>query len=406
VALGCDATAGQGAPGATCTLTVTGAVGADECLSCDTTIGITPLVREDFTGCPDLAARGWTVAGVPACPTDPGLPPDPLDGSDALRAERAAFTLTRRVDTTGLDRVRLCFDLADRGAGADDSVEVRIDTDGTFDVVFQDTAGPIDGVDDAWVTTCLDLTDLDPAAAENADLGIALAVDAAGAGGDLYLDGIALDGWTDGTVTPATVSSTDFSGCDLVGWTASGDPIACPVAAGALAGRDALAATGASWSLAGTVDGTAVCEDLVASFQLAGEGALAADTATLTFDRGAGPVTAWGSVGQPDAAGTLRQIVVNLSHRDADLRFTPVVDLSLALAASSPGATLVLDDVTVTGSTCAPGTDVVTAEAPARVAAGTYDVAVTSTARTRAYVSCAWDGRPTSSGRAAIDFSP
>jgi len=402
LALSCDATAAQGDPGASCTLDVSGVVGADACLSCETLLGMTTLVREDFSGCPDLAARGWTVVGSPTCPTDAGLPPSPGVGADALEAEQSTFSLTRRFDATGLDRVRLCFDSADVGAAADDLLEVLVDSDGTFDVVHTVAGGPAASADALWVTTCLDLDALDPVAAGNPDLGVTIQLTANGAGDNLYLDGVVLEGWAAGAVVAAPLVSTDFAACALGGWTASGDPTSCP----SLGALDALGASEASWSLSRTIDASAVCEDLTVGFALAGQGALAADTSTLAFDSGAGSVTAWGSLGQPGAAGVYRALTVNLSHRDPAVRFDPTVDVSFALDAATVGATLAVDDLAVSGASCAPGTGVVTAAAPSRVVQGTYDVAVTSSARTRAYVACTWSGRPAPVARAPIDFLP
>ena len=406
LALTCSADAAQGDPGAACTLTVTGSPGADVCLSCETWLGMTTLVREDFSGCPSLAGRGWTVVGAPACPTDVGLPPAPAAGSDALEAEQATFTLTRRFDTTGLDHVRLCFDTADVGASNNELFEVRVDTDGAFGAVHTETGGPVAAVDGLWVTTCLDLDVLDAAAADNPDLGIAIEMRASGVADNLYLDNVVLEGWPDGAVVSAALATADFAACALGGWTASGDPVECPVAGGALVGRDALAASSTAWSIARDMDASGVCEDLVASFQLAAEGAAVADTALLSFDAGGGPVAAWGSLGQPDAAGTLRTVTVNLSHQDPDVRFSPAVGLTMDLDASTLGARLVLDDVTVSGATCSPGTGVVTASAPTAAGGGSYDLRVVSTARTRAYVACGWGGLPASTERAAVDFAP
>lgn len=400
--LTCDPTAAQGEPGASCTLGVTGAVGADACLSCETLLGITPLAREDFAGCPDLAARGWTVGGSPACPTDTGLPPTPLAGSDALEAEQETFTLTRRFDTTGLDRVRLCFDMADRGAGADDALEVSLDTDGTFDAVHTDPGGPVANVDDLWVTTCLDLDALDPTAADNPDLGVRIELSAGGAGDNLYLDTVVLEGWPTGAVVPAPLVGTDFAACDLGGWSASGDPTTCPT----LGARDALGASESSWSITRTIDASTVCEDLTVGFALAAQGALAADTTALSVDTGAGPFIAWGSLGQPDAAGIYRTLSVDLSHRDPNVRFDPAVELAFVVDAATVGATLALDDLAVTGSSCATGAGTVTASAPTRVVVGSYDVDVTSTARTRAYVSCTWAGQAAGAARGPVDFLP
>ncbi|MBI5162211.1 MAG: hypothetical protein HY996_12495 [Micrococcales bacterium] len=402
----CPASAALGGLGAACTLAVVGAVGADACLSCEASLGVTTLVREDFAGCPALGGRGWTVAGAPACPTDAGLPPAPGSASDALESEQSSFTLTRRFDTTGLDHVRLCFDAADRAAGANDTIEVRIDSDGSFDAIHTLIGGPVAGVDDLWVTTCLALEDLEPAAADNPDLGVRFAVATSGADDNVYLDSIVLEGWRAGAITSAPIATTDFAACALGAWTPSGDAVECPVAGGALVGREAIAAETAVWSLAQDVDASAVCEDLTLEFQLAAENALAADTTLVSYDAGAGSLAAWGSLGQPDAAGTLRTIVVNLSHRDPDLRFSPAVGLELDVVAATAGARLGIDDLTVSGATCAPGTGVVTAAAPAPAGGGSYDVAVTANARTRAYVACGWGGRPATGDRAAIDFGP
>jgi hypothetical protein len=298
--------------------------------------------------------------------------------------------------------VRLCFDAADRGAGVDDALEVSLDTDGSFDAVRTDAGGPVANVDDLWVTTCLDLDVLDPAAADNPDLGVRLELSAGGAGDNLYLDGVVLEGWTASAVVAAPLVTTDFAGCDLGGWTASGDPTTCP----SLGARDALGASEESWAITRSVDASTVCEDLTVGFALAAQGALAADTATLSVDAGGGPAAVWGSLGQPDAAGIYRTLSVNLSHRDPTVRFDPAVDLSFALGAATVGATVALDDVTVTGASCAAGAGTVTAAAPSRVVLGSYDVAVTSSARTRAYVSCTWSGQPAGSARAPIDFLP
>lgn len=403
--LSCPPTTEQGEPGAVCSLQLDGPADSDACLACDSQLGFTTLVREDFTGCPDLAAAGWTVTGTPACPIDVGVGPEPLVPGDALEAEGESWTLTRTVDTTDLDALRLCFDYADDNAGPNDTLLVELDTGGSFDTVFDDDSGPVSDVDDTWTTFCLDLVAIDAAAADNPQLGVRIRASAQGADDNVYLDRVVLEGWRAEAVTFTTFSTDEFAACDLGGWSASGDAVGCPVVGGPFDGAEAAFASSSAWSLSRTLDSSTICEDLTVSFDYGTDGATASDSIAVAFDPGGGPVVASAAQGSPGPEGLLQRYAVNLAHVDSAVRFDPDVEVRLTADATG-GGTLVVDDFEASGATCGSGEAVLTIGDPVDAGGGRFDVSVVASARTRAYVTCAWDDRPDLRDRASIDFLP
>ncbi|MBI2894924.1 MAG: hypothetical protein HYY06_15315 [Deltaproteobacteria bacterium] len=405
LALACPATADRDEPGASCSVDLGGVAGADACLSCASLLGFSTLFREDFTGCPDLEAAGWTVSGNPACPIDLGVAPDPLVAGDALEAEAGTWTLTRTVDTTDLDSLRLCFDYADDNAGPNDSLAIELDADGSFDEIFDDDGGPVVEVDDTWSTFCLDLVDIDPRAADNPALGVRIRATAQGADDNVYLDRLVLEGWQADSVTFGTLSTDDFAGCDLGSWSATGDPVGCPVAGGPFDGADAVFASSSAWSLSRPLDASTACEDLTVSFAYGTDGATGSDSIGVGFRADGGPfVLAWATLGPPGPEGILQRYAVDLAHVDPAVRFDPEVEVEVS--ANAGGGTVVVDDFEASGATCGPGDAVLAIAGPSDAGGGQYDLTVASQLRTRAYLTCEWDDRAELRDRATIDFVP
>ena len=104
------------------------------------------------------------------------------------------------VDTSGLDAdVRLCFDVGDRRADGGEWIRVSFDSGGWW----QDAWEWEDqwGTDDACERVCLDLTDIDSAAARNPGLRIRFNARSDATARFVFIDDVVVDGavFCDGT---------------------------------------------------------------------------------------------------------------------------------------------------------------------------------------------------------------
>lgn len=405
VSVSCDpGTPGEGTP---CTVDL-GEAGQASCLACTSTIGMTSLVLEDFTGCPDLDAEGWTVTGSPVCPEDVAVGPASGVAEGALEAENRTWTIERYFDTTDFDQVRLCFDHADNlGSGAD-YIQALVDTGAGFTQIYFEPGSPAagSGSDNVWHTLCFDLDTLMPASADNPDLGIRLTGFSGGAGRNEYLDRVALDAWDSGYVLfPAAIVSSDFAGCSTAGWAVGGPgaPI-CNVVGGAFNGRAALEADNNDWTLSRDVDASDLCEDIWVNFTTGVSGTDANDVFELSYDPGGGYSVVWSYGARPTQDGVATGITFSLSHRDPDVRFDPALGVRFRLDSNGGLDSMILDDVVIRGATCEPGDDLVSIDAPFDAGGGDYTFDVTSDVQTSAFVECTWDGRAATSERARVEI--
>ncbi|MBI2898292.1 MAG: hypothetical protein HYY06_32380 [Deltaproteobacteria bacterium] len=399
-----------GEPGATCTVDLgPGSAGQAACLSCESVVGITALVRDTFEGCPDLQDLGWTVTdewdNPPDCPAEAQLGPDPDIAEDQLSFENLDLTFDRTVDTRDFDSVRLCFDYADRSMDLADSVAVYLSTGGGFGIapIWADWGGPGEQ-DRNWVTVCLDLVESNPAAADNAQVGIRFDLSVWGLGDRAFLDNIVVEAWDSGHVTVGVpVFSNDFTGCDLGEWIEGGpDPVQCPVTDGPNQGEDALEADNATWTITRATDVSAICDDVRFGFRHTTHNPDARDRTTIAFDRGPGPVAAWASYRETGLEEAFTAFEVNLSNVDPNVRFQPELDLLVTQAARD--GTLLVDDLWLAGATCESGDDVFDVGEPLDVGGGTYELVVSSPEQSTAHLRCTWDGRSETVARGSVAF--
>ncbi|MBI2893123.1 MAG: hypothetical protein HYY06_06190 [Deltaproteobacteria bacterium] len=410
-----DEPTAPGAPGATCTIAA-GVSGLEACLECGTAIGITSLISDTFDGCPDPATLGWTVAGpAPGCPALEKLGPDPTIREDQLTFKapegggRALTTAKQRVSTSGFDSVRLCFDYADLGAALDDWIRVLLDTGLGYQIEWADPVGPIGSSDLTWVTTCLDLVELAPAAADNDNLGVMFEVDVGGGNSTIFLDNVMLDAWdSDFIGRPGPVSIAGFAGCDLGGWVPGVVEPVCPISGGANDGVEALEADDAAWRISQTFDVSDRCDDIAVGFSYGTRNVTPPmnedDFGSLSYDFGLGETVVWGALGRTGPNDAFNSFVVFLSHLDPEVRFQPALELTFDLVATDPDNNLYLDDLVVDGVTCESGDNHFTIDGPADVGGGQYSISISSPTQATAYLSCEWAGIAGTAGRDQLVF--
>ncbi len=156
------------------------------------TPGYLNALTADFTGCPDPLTDGWggwTVTGTVNCAAGAF---DCPDASERLSVDGNTADIQTTVDTTGLTGdVWLCFFFGDDGAGTRRSLDVQISTNGVDWTDAWNFSGD-QGPDQSCGEVCVNLTDLDPAAAENPALGLRFAMYSSQ--DPLYLDHITVRG--------------------------------------------------------------------------------------------------------------------------------------------------------------------------------------------------------------------
>ncbi|MBI2897670.1 MAG: hypothetical protein HYY06_29190 [Deltaproteobacteria bacterium] len=408
VVVACDELPGTpGGDGASCTVAAPG--GPAACLVCSSLMGITSLVRQDFDGCNQLEQLGWEESdnrsGRFDCnDVDRHLGPDIERNEDAVEIEDGEASISRTVDTTDLDSVRLCFDYADRDAEETDTLAVEIDTGGGWQTIWSDGGGPVPDVDLHWQNVCLDLTAADPLAAGNAALQIRFSADVSG--GRLYLDNVTIDAWDAGTVTwPGRVFSDDFGGCELGGWSIDEGEPSCPIAMGVNAGREALEVTNDDLSLSRTVDLSSRCDDVRMGFAFGTRQHGNDHGLHVSYLRGGGGRSEllWSSYRGLENAEALVAFETSVSSVHPQARFDG--DLGLEVRLEGGSGSLYLDDVWLDGAECQSGDGRLNVSEPVvSDNSGAYAVTVTSAERATGYLECTWAGRAASAGRAQILF--
>lgn len=391
--LSVDCGAGDHQPGGgTATCQIGGGVPA-ECLTCDARVRMSQIVRHNFDNCPWVGNIGWEIDGpAPDC-----------DDSERLEfIDQGRFEMERRIDTRDFDAVRLCFRHLGVDMGENDGVEVWVDAGAGFREVFTQMGGPFP--DTNWVssTVCANLHELEPAAADNDDVGIRIAVETTLC--MAALDDIVIEGWDSSTVDyPGRVASSDFTGCDLDGWVENGDPIACPGAVGNNAGADLVEVNDGLSTLERVMDLADRCDDIWVGFSTQVDGGFfPRDHTELNVEPGGGGDEVWlASVG--DRPDELQPIELVLTHRSDEVRYAPAVTFTFELEAGAANATQWLDDVWVDGATCSNGDGILTVS-PVRDVLFNPSVDVSSEVQATADVECVFDGRAATRARGPIRF--
>ncbi len=392
----CDETRAPG-DDAVCNITVDEPTEA-ACLSCTALAGMTELVRETFDDC-DPARRGWIVSEpAPICPLEQGAL-FPGTGAAALEADAYAWSIERRVDTTGFDTVRLCFDFGQRGADANSELQVMIDTGGGWEVVFADTEPILATVEPAWITRCLGLG---AAAANRADLGIQFALGAAD-GRDVYVDDVFVGAWEAADLAADRVIDEDFTDCAYDDWTVEGERPNCATEAAGWAGIDALEAIERGSDLSRRVD-RPLCEDPWLVFAYGASNSDHGEPLTVDLDTGGGWSLAWGSAEGIGADSTFTEIRLGLALLDPASRDNPDLWVRFGLFADGGGRAIAIDDVVLEGMSCGPAGDRATLSEPTRVTDSAYSFAVSADRNFTVHPVCTWGANDAISGRDRVTF--
>ncbi|MBW2264110.1 MAG: hypothetical protein JRG91_19270 [Deltaproteobacteria bacterium] len=156
----------------------------------------TVAFEEDFDPCPSPTRiadgwNGWSVTTDGAGPTCTNVCTGGTSGG--ARAADEEWTMIHAVDTSGLDAdVRLCFDVGDHRADGGEWIKVSLDTGGWWLDAWEweDQWG----TDDACERVCLNLTDIDRAAARNPGLRIRFNVRSDASDRFVYIDDVVVDG--------------------------------------------------------------------------------------------------------------------------------------------------------------------------------------------------------------------
>jgi hypothetical protein len=132
---------------------------------------------EDFSGCPNPIFDGWNgwsvASGSPGSfPACPGFTCSSLGSDAAAEVRNDWMTLERRVDASSLDGdVRLCFTYGDNGAwGSDTNIDVFFDAGSGWKNIWAQSGNF--GPNGNCREVCINLSDLDPDANRNPDLGV------------------------------------------------------------------------------------------------------------------------------------------------------------------------------------------------------------------------------------------
>lgn len=366
-----------------------------DCISCTPLIGMTSLVRDTFQGCHGLSDTGWEgeLGGV-HCGGPTRLGPDPDRGEDQLVLNHSNSAPERWVDATDFDSVRLCFDVALDDGDLRPLLSVEMNASGSWSEIWNSDV--LTGIEMAWTNVCLDLVAADPLAAGNATLGVRfLPSDGAGGrlNGEIYLDNVAVEAWTSRTIAwPGRVFESDFADCALDEWTATGDPVVCP--AGMNGPIDAAGAQEGSWTLSRDLDLSSRCDAVRLGLSVRAFSPDANEDVVVRIDRGAGELAVWGIERGPTPEDALLPFEVSVSDVEPAVRFDPSVVLSISTEAEGLGDLMAIDDVWVDGAECLAAADLVSASPAAQQEPGRWTVDVSGTARSTAYLTCAWTDRP------------
>ncbi len=424
---------------AACHISLDGLEGQAGCLACESKVGVVVLDRTDFgdaAGTCDF--NGWELVTAAECcdVMDVGCAgsvctmPCCTDSNDVCRreddtwalqlGERRCGTEEARVhktfDTSGLEAVQLCFELAsERGRDGDYALVQISDPAHAPEQVFC-LAGEVQpGVNREYYPYCLDLPSW---AGNNTALTVKFIVHTEERlDSTYYLDDVSLRGWVSGCA-PSTENlvSEDFTGCPnpIVdgwnGWEVTGSPN-CPgpwECAGTSAGPNAHALD-EQWTMERMVDTTSVDGEVVLCFSIGDDDS--GTTARVQFDLtdGSGWQTLWEMSGNLGDDNTCRQVCLNLSDVDPDAAANPSLWIRFFLNSNRLYATghYVLDDILLSGSPFCDGSSWVSLGPVTETGGGIYDFTVTRATATKVspVVTCSWGTPPAPlRDRAVIDF--
>jgi hypothetical protein len=405
LALTCPATMAEAA-GGSCTIDI-GVADQAGCLTCTSTARATvPFYSTFDDGRGDCALGGWTFAATSAC-TDLDStwclsPPSVLAGVPALMADQAycaagEWVLTRPLDTTGLEAVDVCFRAASDGTDEADFVRLEVDPAGAgaWQQLVADAGGPT--VSDAWLSTCVAL----PAAAlGQPHAALRLTLHSSAPGHRLVVDDVVALASSAACSAAVELVTLTFDGCTTPGWTLVGTH-ACSGFAG-----QALEAESGAFTLSGTVDTRGHAGDVLLRFDLATQGATAADGLLVELEAAPGEwQTVFAVDGPPRTDAAYASLLVDLSAADPRARENAALGVRLTATSSAAGHRLDLDNVRldVVAGTCAPAG--LALGAPAAAAPGLYAVAVTATAVQPVQIECSW-GSPPLTAAASVVITP
>lgn len=440
--LTCDPPA-VGETATTCQIAL-GLGGQAGCLSCSAKVGAVLLDYSDFGDSEDHCMyNGWElVTDAECCETvsdcSPSPPPctEPCcdDPENICRREDNTWALqlgqrrchnieeTRLIktfDTTGVENLALCFDLAsDRGEDDIDFVMTEVsDASHTWEQIFCHTGRVQEDVNKEYYPYCVDL----PAwAGDNPEVTVRFIVhdslDSERA--TYYIDDVSLRGWVRGCApTFLTLFEENFDDCpDPIpdtwnGWEVM-DEVHCPGpwACDAESGPAAYAADD-SWTLQRMVDATSVDSEVVLCFSLGDSD----EGSRIEIDFNAVDTgDDWEEVWYPDdnvgPDETCRHTCVNLSDINPAVAHNPNLWLRFYLDSGRAYAfgQYILDDILLTGAQYCDGEGFMELGSFVETGGGFYNFTVTNLLGTHVSpdIYCTWGApSPTLDDYTIIDFT-
>lgn len=435
---------GRGETTTVCGINLDGVEGQAACLACESESGVRLIDYSDFGsewGSCDM--DGWTPVESETCCTvfsgcrrrvcfarccsDPDAicPPGDMGGQYLVGSAASCgveeWEITKSFDTTGLENISMCLDIATRNGQDYAGVLVFAgDADHLEERVFCLDGDARAGVDDVFFPFCFDL----PAwAGGNPGLEIRIVTHAdttEDGTGWVFIDNVRLKGWSAGCDPMIlTAFEEDFSGCEGMvtdewnGWDIEGS-ISCNgwgmECDAPSTGPSALAADSVTM-LERTVDASALDGEVELCFAL-GNVSWNSNYVRVRFDAGGGDgwETAWYQEGDLGPLGDCANICVNLSDLDPGVNRNPA--LRIRFEFNSEGAfwgTHIIDDIVVRGAEFCDGSDYISLGAITEEGGGRYAVeaACGSEGRTSADIVCSWDSPPSPvQGSDTLTFDP
>jgi hypothetical protein len=410
VSLSCT-TPTPAATGTSCTVDLAGVSGQAACVECVARSSVSVPVYSDFdNGFGGCALDGWSFAATSPCNDGnyawcvTGFAGTPALQVDAQDCSGKTAILERTVDTTGFQRVEVCFNYADRGAaGGNDPLTVAYDPSGTgasLTQLFSDVDGPIPGLDDTWLRYCIELPS---DAVGRAGLLLRVSMTSNDAGQKLFADRLSVIGYRTACALTNAPFVSAFTGCATSGWTVASGTLQCPGFKG-----DALEANGPtkSWTLERSVDTTLLTGDLVLRFDLAEDGTTADDAFALEINATGTWQTLFHQTGalRPDQGTTT--FLVSLSALQPAALGNPSLKLRFTATSSAAGHKIDLDNVSLTAFTGTCSTDAVVVGAPSDQGSGKYSVTATAATPMPVEMVCGWGGESTLSDSVTVQLTP
>lgn len=426
--------ANEGGSGSSACTATLDAAGLSGCLSCAAAVGIDTVAYADFSAGGSCSLDGWSSTDDGYnCPIDSGA----LAGTQAIESEDDAISgptnvvIERDFDLSGYDHAALCWQYGDRRATSNDWFVLEL-LGNCGDAVLTDAAGPVQGVDSQLFPYCVLLDAFDSCALGSGVLvRFTLYTDDSSIDFDeeeLFLDEVAVLGWTDACVTETVVLSDAAPcgpgpSCDAAGngWTVeSTDTVNCMC--GSAAYGDLYWANGASsssndWTMSRTVDVSGLSGDIWLSFGFDEvDGDEGSPPEGLTVEARATTSSSWVTVfayeGDVNAENRLVPVAVGLTERlGATLDGSSTLGIRFRARANDggdggPTDGIVLDNIIVAGLsyTCSDGS--VSVGAVTDAGGGSYTFTATSSAAQRAQMTCAWGSPAILDDTGSVEYRP